>query len=145
MHFTVFKGEDFEKPVIPWQRITAKNQFCLTKAGTVILDSMAFLSDTKGYEYLLLAALNSNVVYYWIKKNVSEYGSTGFRLSNQYVEKIPIPKSSQTDIEEINNLIQEEIKNPSKDYEQRINKFIYNLYKFSDTEINYLERNYSVD
>lgn len=59
-----FKQDEFDKPVIAWQRITARNQFCLTKAGTVILDSMAFLSSLRKYEKYLLAVLNSKLVYY---------------------------------------------------------------------------------
>jgi hypothetical protein len=37
--------DNFYKQNIAWQRITQKNQFCLTEEGIVILDSMAFLSN----------------------------------------------------------------------------------------------------
>uniref|UniRef100_UPI001C8723F5 hypothetical protein n=1 Tax=Ornithobacterium rhinotracheale TaxID=28251 RepID=UPI001C8723F5 len=39
--------EDFYSQVLPWQRITAYNQFCITKPGTIILDSMAFISNAE--------------------------------------------------------------------------------------------------
>jgi site-specific DNA-methyltransferase (adenine-specific) len=80
------------------QGITPENQFCLTDEGMVILDSMAFLSNIERHKYWLLAFLNSNLIYYRVKWNVHEYGNSGFRLSNQYVENIPIPKP-RTEIE----------------------------------------------
>ena len=82
--------EDFYSQVLAWQRITKENQFCLTEKGMVILDSMAFISGIEQYKYWLLALLNSKLIYAWVKWNVHEYGDTGFRLSNQYVQEIPI-------------------------------------------------------
>ena len=40
----------------------------------------------------LISILNSKLVYFWVDKNVHQYGITGYRLSNQYVEIIPIPQ-----------------------------------------------------
>ena len=97
--------DEFNKSIIAWQRITARNQFCLTKEGTVILDSMAFLSSLGKYEKYLLAILNSKLVYYWVKKNVHEYGSTGFRLSNQYVEQITVPKPNSETLSIFDKLV----------------------------------------
>ena len=81
--------EDFFEQVIAWQRITNENKFCLTPKGTVVLDSMAFISHFGKNKNLLLAILNSKLMMYWIKQNVHEYGNSGFRLANQYVEIAP--------------------------------------------------------
>ena len=88
---TIAYWSDFENPVIVWQRITKENTFCMTEPGFVPLDSMAFLSNFGNDGDFLLSFLNSKIVYFWMKLNVHEYGETGFRLSNQYVEEIPVP------------------------------------------------------
>ena len=124
--------EDFSKPVIAWQRITAKNQFCLTEAGTIILDSMAFLSHLGAYGNYLLAILNSDLIHFWIKKSVHEYGSTGFRLSNQYVELIPVPVPNESELSIANTLI--ELYLQGKKSSDEINKFVYTLYGITSEE-----------
>jgi len=71
----------------------------------VILDSMAFISGFNNAP-VLLAVLNSDLLFFWMKLNVHEYGSSGFRLSNQYVELMPVIKDvSQRIEEEVTNLL----------------------------------------
>lgn len=130
--------DDFNKPVIAWQRITAKNQFCLTTAGTIILDSMAFLSNLGKYEKYLLAILNSSLVYYWVKKNVHEYGATGFRLSNQYVEQITVPKPDSETLQKFNVLVEQYLKNTKNLRE--IDSEVYKLYKLSTDDVEVIEK-----
>lgn len=130
--------DDFNKPVIAWQRITAKNQFCLTTAGTIILDSMAFLSNLGKYEKYLLAILNSSLVYYWVKKNVHEYGATGFRLSNQYVEQITVPKPDSEILQKFNVLVEQYLKNTKNLRE--IDSEVYKLYKLSTDDVEVIEK-----
>ena len=124
--------EDFYKQVLAWQRITKENQFCLTKAGMVILDSMAFISGIEPYKYWLLALLNSKLVYAWIKWNVHEYGDTGFRLSNQYVQEIPVILPKQDIERAIITLLNQ------KKYTE-IDALIYKLYNLSEEEIIFIE------
>ncbi len=151
--------EEFEKDKIAWQRVKDKNKFALSEKGQYILDSMAFIISFKNKEtYLyLLAILNSNLVYYWIKHNVHEYGSTGFRLSNQYVELIPIPETDEKTrdkmikfVEHIINLKEKinTIKNPNEvkntqrqidAIEKNIDEIVYKLYNLNDSEIKIIE------
>ena len=124
--------EDFYKQVLAWQRITKENQFCLTEKGMVILDSMAFISGIEQYKYWLLALLNSRLIYAWVKWNVHEYGDTGFRLSNQYVQEIPIVPLDKDLEKTIITLLNE------KQY-HKIDTIIYKLYDLSDEEINFIK------
>jgi hypothetical protein len=128
--------DDFSKQVIAWQRITSKNQFCLTDEDMVVLDSMAFLSNIEKYKYWLLAFLNSNLIFYWIKWNVHEYGDNGFRLSNQYVEKIPIPEFDKRIENRLRILINEE------SYKE-IDEIIYSIYRLDNEEIRHIKSNIS--
>ena len=127
--------DDFNKQIISWQRITQKPTFCLTEPKMIVLDSMAFLSNIGRQKYWLLAVLNSDLIYFWAKLNVHEYGDTGFRLSNQYVEQITIPRIEEELLEKINNLIISQIKEFSNTNEGKIQKLIYQIYKISDEEI----------
>ena len=124
--------EDFYSQVLAWQRITKENQFCLTEKGMVILDSMAFISKIEQYKYWLLALLNSKLIYAWVKWNVHEYGDTGFRLSNQYVQEIPIVFLDKDLERTIITLLNE------KQY-HKIDIIIYKLYDLSDEEVDFIE------
>lgn len=122
----------FKKRLIAWQRITSENKFTLTDPGVFVLDSMAFLESNIDDTNWLLAYLNSKIVYYWMKWNVHEYGSTGFRLSNQYVKLIPVPKINKLQNELIESLLE------NKNYHE-IDRFIYELLNLSTEEIAFLE------
>ena len=135
--------DDFFEQVIAWQRITNENKFCLTEKGFVVLDSMAFISNFGNNKNLLLAILNSKLIMYWIKQNVHEYGDTGYRLANQYVEEIPICSKFDNNIFNRLNELVEEIKNSSIHEKQilqdMIDNIIFELYKLSREEIEYIK------
>lgn len=129
---TQYVREDFSRQIITWQRITTENQFCLTNNGMMALDSMAFLSNIEKFKYWLLAFLNSDVIYCWIKWNVHQYGDTGYRLSNQYVENIPIPMPIPEYEEEIKYWI-----NTNGNF--KIKKLVCEIYGLDSDEIKFIE------
>ena len=97
--------EEFNRANIVWQRITQRPTFCFSKPGQHILDSMAFISAKQATSQFILPILNSSVIEYWIHHNVHKYGQTGYRLSNQYVALLPIPKIEDRDIKMVEELI----------------------------------------
>ena len=138
--------ELFENINIAWQRITDKNKFVISEKGLYILDSMAFIGGLKSKQeaYYILAILNSNLIYFWIKYNVHEYGDAGFRLSNQYVEVIPIPevdKKTEIKIVDLVDKVIEGKKNniDTKELEEEIDRIVYGLYGLSEEEIKIIE------
>lgn len=138
--------EDFEKNKIAWQRITDKNKFVFSEKGQYILDSMAFISGFKNTDeaYYILSILNSELVYFWIKHNVHEYGDTGFRLSNQYVELIPIATADEKVKNKLVKLVNDiiRLKKENKDtseIEGKVDKIVYSLYGLSEEEIRIIE------
>ena len=137
---------EFEKEKIVWQRITQKPQFCLSPSTQFILDSMAFLSNfSLNTGIFLLSILNSKFVVYWVVKNVSEYGRTGYRLSNQYVENIPIPQIPEKEqapfIKLADKIIADKKAGISTDtLEHQIDKMVYKLYKLTPAEIEIVEK-----
>ncbi|EFV3402531.1 class I SAM-dependent DNA methyltransferase, partial [Campylobacter jejuni] len=84
--------QEFEKEKLGWQRITQEPSFILEKEY-ILLDSMAFMvANSKNELKYLLGFLNSNLIFYYFKNIGHLYSDKGFLLSNQYVEKFPIPK-----------------------------------------------------
>lgn len=117
--------KEFEKEKIVWQRVTKENTFALAEKDTFILDSMAFLSNIEKEKKYLLGILNSKLIYFYLNQYTHKYGNTGFLLSNQYVEKLPIkPYNNEVELENKVDLILENNKKLSsyKELLERANK-----------------------
>ena len=137
-YLSFLDSDDFFERNIAWQRITHENTFCLTKENTVILDSMAFINGAKEKTYYLLAVLNSSLVKFWMKKNVPEYGSTGYRFSNQFVTQIPVPLFvEEKELAKINDYVKEYFE--GKDTSNVINEFVFRIFKLTKEEIKYID------
>ena len=134
--------DDFDKQNIAWQRITRENTFCATNPGFVILDSMAYLADVKSHANYLLAVLNSKLIKFWIKKNVPEYGSTGFRLANQFLEVIPVPITIQGATQnKISRLVEDFQEKNNDEILTNIDKEILSIYNLTDEEKIFILKN----
>ncbi len=128
--------EEFEKEKIVWQRITHEPTFCMSISGEFILDSMAFISSfDRMLGRYVLSILNSMLIRYWVNKNVHQYGDTGYRLSNQYVEQILVKHISASQqkpfeilVDYILFLKQQSNDNQSSYFEQIIDGMVYELY-----------------
>lgn len=82
---------------ISWQRVTQEPSFII-ESDYYLLDSMAFLTHYSLSElHYLLGFLNSKAIFYYFKHIGHLYSDKGFLLSNQYVERFPIPKTSDID------------------------------------------------
>ena len=82
---------------ISWQRVTQEPSF-VVESDYYLLDSMAFLTHYSLSElHYLLGFLNSKAIFYYFKHIGHLYSDKGFLLSNQYVERFPIPKTSDID------------------------------------------------
>ncbi|HPZ18612.1 MAG TPA: TaqI-like C-terminal specificity domain-containing protein, partial [Fervidobacterium sp.] len=142
--------DEFEKEKVVWQRITQEPTFCLVDSGIYILDSMAFFVSQQNMKYLM-AVLSSSTIQFYVKRIVHKYGFTGLRLSNQYVEIMPIPvitPSNELIVEQIEDLVntiisikqQDAVRGTSR-YECEIDQLVYQLYNLTDEEIKIIEKN----
>ncbi|HEG5396609.1 TPA: class I SAM-dependent DNA methyltransferase [Campylobacter coli] len=142
--------EEFEKEKIGWQRITQEPSFILERE-CILLDSMAFMvANSKNELKYLLGFLNSSLIFYYFKNIGHLYSDKGFLLSNQYVEKFPIPKinsKNQKIADELINLVDEILKAKEQDkntntqeLENKINSLVYKLYNLTEDEIKIIER-----
>ncbi|ECZ3095333.1 class I SAM-dependent DNA methyltransferase [Campylobacter coli] len=141
--------QEFEREKIGWQRITQEPSFILEKEY-ILLDSMAFMvANSKNELKYLLGFLNSNLIFYYFKNIGHLYSDKGFLLSNQYVEKFPIPKinsKNQNLADELINLADDILKAKEQDknantqeLENKINSLVYKLYNLTEDEIKIIE------
>ncbi|MGB4228945.1 MAG: Eco57I restriction-modification methylase domain-containing protein [Bacteroidales bacterium] len=140
--------KEFEKEKVVWQRITQAPTFCLVPPNVFVLDSMAFFTSREFPKYQM-AILNSKLIYFYVNKIVHQYGITGFRLSNQYVEIMPIPpitSSNQPIVSQIESLVDQILAakktNHAADttaWEKEIDQLVYKLYELTDEEIGIVE------
>jgi len=138
---------EFEKEKVVWQRITQEPTFCLVKPNVFVLDSMAFFTGNN--LKFIMAVLNSKVIYEYVNMIVHQYGFTGFRLSNQYVEIMPIPpitSSNEPIVRQIealvDNILVAKRQNPHTDtseWENEIDKLVYRLYELTEEEVKIIE------
>ncbi|MEJ5352645.1 MAG: TaqI-like C-terminal specificity domain-containing protein [Melioribacteraceae bacterium] len=134
---------EFEKEKVVWQRITQEPTFCLVESDIFILDSMAFFTGNN-LKYIM-AILNSKLIYEYVSMIVHQYGFTGFRLSNQYVEIMPLPpitSANQPIVQQIESLADKILaakkENPQADtsqWEREIDQLVYKLYDLTEEEI----------
>ncbi|HEG2581628.1 TPA: class I SAM-dependent DNA methyltransferase [Campylobacter lari] len=141
--------EEFEKEKIGWQRVTQEPSFILENE-CVLLDSMAFMvGNSKNELKYLLGFLNSSLIFYYFKNIGHLYSDKGFLLSNQYVEKFPIPKINSKNEKLANELISlvdeilkvkvQDKKANTKTQEDKINSIVYKLYNLNEEEIKIIE------
>ncbi|EAI0691111.1 class I SAM-dependent DNA methyltransferase [Campylobacter coli] len=141
--------QEFEKEKLGWQRITQEPSFILERE-CILLDSMAFMvANSKNELKYLLGFLNSSLIFYYFKNIGHLYSDKGFLLSNQYVEKFPIPKinsKNQKIADELINSVDEILKAKEQDknantqeLESKINSLVYKLYNLTEDEIKIIE------
>jgi len=137
--------EEFMRDKIVWQRVTKVPMFCLVETNNFVLDSAAFLlKDEK--PTCLLAILNSRLVKWIVETFVHKLGDTGYLLSNQYVEQLPVPEIQKTKQELFVDLIDKILVAKKLDSlvdiserEKEIDYLVYSIYDLTQKEIRLIE------
>lgn len=82
---------EFLQPKLVWQRVTQAPRFYLDRYGKYLLDSTSCLrAELKLLKILQIIFSSSFIHRFYVKHFVHLYGNTGYLLSNQYIERIPI-------------------------------------------------------
>jgi len=114
-----------------------------------IHDSMAFMTG-KSLKFLI-GVLNSKLIDSYIKTYIHQYADTGFFLSNQYVERIPIPPitpQNKTIAKKIEALVEEILRIKQKQgydadtssLEKQIDCMVSKLYSLTEEEMKLIEK-----
>jgi hypothetical protein len=87
--------KELEQPKLIWQRVTSEAMFVFDKGNYYPLDSNAFMTgDIAILKSLKLLLSSSFIEKYYLPHFVHQYGKTGYLLSNQFVNPIPVPEIS---------------------------------------------------
>ena len=121
--------DDFSKQKIVWARLSriSKNdiddfpRFALVPENYVLLDSLCFFTGSN--LELLVHILNSKYAAYYFFNNVAILDNGGMQMRQQFVENIPLPF---------------ELKYIDYSDPETIDKKVFEAFKFSEEEINYI-------
>ena len=110
------------------------------------INNIVLKEDYKNCYKFFLALLNSNVLNWYYANNFSNNSELTVNISKTFLEKLPIPQVSETQINKIMNLVEEilSIKKASPEsntttLEYKIDSLIYSLYELTPEEIATIE------
>lgn len=137
--------EEFMRDKIVWQIVTKVPMFCLVETNRFVLNSAAFLLKDE-YPTCWIAILNSRLIKWIAETFVQKLGDTGYSLSNQYVEQLPIPEIPKTKqqlfVDLIDKILVAKETDPLVDiseWEKEIDYLVYNIYDLTQKEIRLIE------
>ena len=132
--------EDFSKPKIIWGEISDKSKFAFDFFGEYIPEATSFYMKGECIEYLL-SALNSSVSEWLFSKVGTTTGVGTIRWKKYTIEQLIVAKLSteqlNTHLAAFNDL--KVGKMSITDFECFSNKLMYDVYKLTSDEIQYIE------
>ena len=137
--------EDFSKPKIVWGEISDKSKFAFDFFGEYIPEATSFYMKGECIEYLL-SALNSSVSEWLFSKVGTTTGVGTIRWKKYTIEQLIVAKLSteqlNTHLAAFNDL--KVGKMSITDFECFSNKLMYDVYKLTSDEIQYIENQQTV-
>ena len=137
--------EDFSKPKIIWGEISDKSKFAFDFFGEYIPEATSFYMKGECIEYLL-SALNSPVSEWLFSKVGTTTGVGTIRWKKYTIEQLIVAKLSteqlNTHLAAFNDL--KVGKMSITDFECFSNKLMYDVYKLTSDEIQYIENQQTV-
>ncbi len=135
--------QDFDSEKIVYSEIVREPQFCLD-INKMFVNDTSFIMLGKNIKYIL-ALLNSKPVSFFFKKFYAGggLGEDGFRYKKVFLEKLPLPKTSNIKIIEdlVDKIIILKKENKSTyDLENKIDIIVSNLYELEDFELAYINQ-----
>ncbi len=124
--------DDFSKQKIIWGEISDKPKFAFDKYGDFFVANTVFMMTGTDLDYLT-AFLNSKLSEYYFSKIATTTGVGTVRWLKYKIELLPVPLANNVNkkiIELIKNCIGKSIID-----ETEINNAIFNIYSFTDDEI----------
>ena len=141
--------EEFEKEKILYNDIAIKLSFAYDKGGAYCNNTVYFLTTNNTRQNLFLnGVLNSSLIN-WFYRQISAQLGDSVRMFSHYMEKLPIPKITESDqstadkiialVEEILKTKEQNPKANTQELEQEIDSLVYTLYNLTDEEIQIIE------
>ncbi|WES99883.1 TaqI-like C-terminal specificity domain-containing protein [Chryseobacterium arthrosphaerae] len=126
--------DDFSKPKIIWKRVGSILKFCYDENGTMALDSTCFATGI--YMKFLVCFMNSSIGNYLLLDS-PKTGTGDLLISVQAVEPIVVPLPSNENLQLTNALFELALKEDNVN--SKINNIFYNIFEFTEEEIQFIE------
>jgi hypothetical protein len=133
--------EDFSQQKIVWGNLCLSAQYCLVDEGYYVNAPSPFIVPGNKY---ILAILNSKIADWYIRGLGVTRSGGYFEYKPMFVEKLPIPKISESKQKVFCNIIDELLlkkknKESTTELEKLIDDMTYELYDINITERQYLD------
>ena len=137
------KLEDFYKQKIIWGEISDKTKFAIDLEGKFFNEATTFLMVGKSLLFLV-GYLNSKVSEYFFSKIGTTTGVGTVRWKKFTIEQLLVPRLNNDDQMTIEKLVLKIISSFNdetklQDLNKELNEIIYNVFKFSSEEIDFIE------
>lgn len=147
--------DDFKKERIVWIELTDKGRFSLCTDEIYLLNSAYFLLPPISIPTkFLLGILNSKVIQFYLELIAETSGMGTNRWINNFVKRLPIPTTSLEKQKSIIEIVEKILnlttsndclvggkkRQAVEEYQLELDQVIYQIYGFSEDEIDLLER-----
>ena len=138
--------DKFALPKIHIPAFALESRFAIDKGEYISLNPAYFIPKDDKY---LLALLNSNVLWYFLKKITPVLGDESKRgrlvIRTVYFENLPIKEAKPDDKKFIEKLVDEihflrETNSDATELESQIDKLVYKIYGLTEDEIKIIEQ-----
>ena len=140
--------EDFSKPKIVYMEIQTDNPtegypfpcFSFDERNSIALNTAYIMcSDSVDVRYIL-GVLNSSVGRMIARFYVTQLQERQFRMLAQYLANFPISQATPSVQNKIIECVQECLSHETENVKDIINKMVYEIYHFDESEVTYIER-----
>ena len=122
--------EEFDKPKIVWGNLNLSATYTLAPSGMMINAPATMIVPANES---LLCILNSKLADYYIRNLGVTRNGGYFEYKPMFIEQLPVPKNIDETI--FSKFTGKELENESE-----INQKVYELYKLTEEEINFIEK-----
>ena len=139
--------EDFNKPKIVWAELSRTgNSFAFDNTKMFVGNTGYILTvpnDNPGILKYLLGFLNSRIILYYLDLICTRFDDNGWRWLRQFVENIPIPEQSLSNSSKLIEIVENVDEYNQKNSSNKINEIVAEVFKLTDAEISYINKNLS--
>ena len=139
--------EDFDKPKIVWAELSRTgNSFAFDNAKMFVGNTGYILTvpnDNPEILKYLLGFLNSRIILYYLDLICTRLDDNGWRWLRQFVENIPIPEQSLNNSSKLIKTVGNIDEYNQQDFSNKINEIVAEIFRLTDAEISYIDKNLS--
>ena len=139
---------EFSKPKIIYPETTVRrSEFYYDESG-ILLDKTCFFMSGNNMKFIQ-GILTSTIIEWYLERECRLLGKKTIQYSKQWMENIPIPSASPTQqqpiIAIVENILASKKEDPQADtreWEEEIDRLVYDLYGLTEEEIKIIENNF---